>query len=230
MGSKSDDIYVGLNAYPGSMADRSLAAIKAEGSGISGSLTDAIRQIDTRRKNGHLLIPAAERAAQNLWPSDSSFEVGVSGLTTNSLAGSITQQVDAPGGISAGTKCAQWASTGTGNSIIKATPSLWIPVTAGRYYTLSAYLKKVSGTFTQGNLFMLWRDSAGGSSQTDNGTAGTVTTAWGRRAVSAKAPSWAVALEPRFVMVSSVSGDLCKLDAIMVEEGNYSASPGVYIP
>ena len=231
MGSVSDDIYVGLNAYSGSMADRSLASIKAEGLGITGSMTDAIRQIDTRRKKGHLLIPAASRGVQNLWPNDSSFELGVTGLTTNTLAGSITQQTDAPTGIGAGTKCAQWASTGTGNSSIKSVSGLWVPVTAGRYYTLSAYFKKVSGTFTQANLFMTWRDSAGGSPSTDNGTALTISAAsWTRHAVAAKAPSNAVALEVRLVMVSSVSGDLCKVDAIMVEEGNYSASPGVYTP
>lgn len=226
MGSRADDIYTGLNAYSGSMADRSLAAIKAEGSGITGSLTDAIRQIDPRRKKGELLIPAAERVAQNLLTLDSSFESGVSALSAHSLAGSITNPAD----FQHGAKCAQWASTGTGNSIVKYA-SFWVPVIGGRYYTLSAYFKKVSGTFTQANLFMTWRDAAGNSPSTDNGTAKTVNTStWTRHAVAAKAPASAVGLECRLVMVSSVSGDLCKVDAIMVEEGNYSANPGVYVP
>lgn len=225
MGSRADDIYAGLNAYSGSMADRSLAAIKAEGVGITGSLTDAIRQIDTRRKKGELLIPASQRPTQNLFTLDSSFEAGVSGLSAHTLAGSITNPAD----FQHGAKCAQWASTGTGNSIVKFA-SYFVPVIGGRYYTLSAYFKKVSGTFTQANLFMTWRDAAGGSPSTDNGTAKTISTgAWTRHAVSAKAPSSAVGLEARLVMVSSVSGDLCKCDAIMVEEGNYSASPGAYV-
>lgn len=120
-------------------------------------------------------------------------------------------------------------TVGTANSYYQIATN--IPVIPNKTYTLSSYLKLISGTSTGGTYIeIVWRDAASAviSLANNNGLAGVNSTDWTRHSITSTAPANAAFAQIRpliATVAANPTGTQIAMDAVMFEQ---SPSAGTF--
>lgn len=145
-----------------------------------------------------------------------SFETNTTGWTGSEAT---LSRVTSPAGV-VGTTCL--AATATSSVPVV---SINVPATAGTTYSASGRMRaSVSGK--QGRIYLVWKNSSGGSISTSLGSAASVpTTFWLTTSMSATAPTGTASVNIQMNMFTASAGDVLYVDGFLFEE---AASPGTY--
>jgi phage tail-like protein len=181
---------------------------------------------DARRVDVHLNAP---RVNEIINPG---FEVDIAEWTTSGTTSSFTRTTSS-GSLYPTSSVGLSTAISTGAASVVATtnnmslaPTSSIPVTAGKPYAISAYIKGVnqsSATFE-----VIWRDSVGTALRTDTGTSTTLSTSFTRAALAPTnasstkmyAPATAAFASVKINFTASSSGVTYIVDSVLFEQSD----------